>query len=208
MAKNILAWSDSAQQFYREIGKRENGKAFRFYLGADPKQAAVSSARLEALWAGVEKRWQDFRAEGFAVEPFPCWDAVTIQLGKAIGKGEYTIELEYDEPAQEAALWLASLRYYFTMIQITIADKDKLLQGNQEMQQAVHRLAEEEDQHHQLNMRIIKGEAEPFGGKIRTQETLFDALDAYKEWIRNRIRGCDRSQDTNRSETRRTGGKD
>lgn len=183
MAKNILAWSDSAQQFYREIGKRENGKAFRFYLGADPKQAAVSSARLEALWAGVEKRWQDFRAEGFAVEPFPCWDAVTIQLGKAIGKGAYTIELEYDEPAQEAALWLASLRYYFTMIQITIADKDKLLQGNQEMQQAVHRLAEEEDQHHQLNMRIIKGEAEPFGGKIRTQETLFDALDAYKEWI-------------------------
>ncbi|HEY1860480.1 MAG TPA: hypothetical protein VGG61_09010, partial [Gemmataceae bacterium] len=72
MAKAILAWSDSAQQFYREIGKRENAKAFRFYLGADRKQAAVNSARLEALWAGVQERWQDFTAEGVADSPFPC----------------------------------------------------------------------------------------------------------------------------------------
>src|SRR5438045_3483877 len=35
MAKKILAWSDSASQYYREIGKREDGKPHRFYVGDD-----------------------------------------------------------------------------------------------------------------------------------------------------------------------------
>ena len=35
MAKVKLARSKTADQFYREIGKKENGKSVRFYLGDD-----------------------------------------------------------------------------------------------------------------------------------------------------------------------------
>ena len=56
MAKKILAWSTVAGQFYREIGKRENGKSVRIYLGADEKQAGANVNRLEALTATVRRR--------------------------------------------------------------------------------------------------------------------------------------------------------
>src|SRR5262245_58291068 len=169
MAKKILAWSDSAQQFYREIGKRQNGKAFRFYLGADQKQAAVASARLEALWAGVQKRWRDFTEEGVADSPFPCWDSVTLQLGKCIAKGQYTVELDVDEPPVETSVWVASLRTYFPMIHVSVAEGRKLRQGDQEMREMFAKLAEEEEQRHLRNLRVIKNEAELFDGKVRSQ---------------------------------------
>ena len=183
MAKKILAWSDSAQQHYREIGKKRDGKAPRFYLGADEKQATVNSARLEALWAGVEKRWQDFMDEGVPNSPFACWDSVTLQLGKAIGKGEYTIQLEYDEAPQEAAAFVGQLWTYFPMIQVSIPDKDTLDEGNLEWQETEEKEAEKERQQHRRNMELIRNEAEQFGGKIQVKESLFDALDAYRKWI-------------------------
>ncbi len=183
MAKKILAWSDSAQQFYREIGKRENGKPYRFYLGSDPKQATASTARLEALWEGVERRWQQWSLADVANTPFPCWDDVTLQLGKAIGKGEYTVQLEVDEGQQETAALVTELRRYFPMIQVTVTDEASLQQGMEEMREMTQQLAEKEAQRHQRSMRIIKSVAEPYGGKVPTKETLHDALDAYKEWI-------------------------
>ena len=48
MAKNILAWSEAAKQFYREIGKKPNGKAIRFYLGDDEKKATAKYWRKES----------------------------------------------------------------------------------------------------------------------------------------------------------------
>lgn len=184
MAKKILAWSESAQQYYREIGKRLSGKKSpRIYLGADEKQALVNAGRLEALWKGVERRWQEFSDLGIADTPYPCWDEITLMLAKAIGKGLYTIELDLDDPPAEVAGKVAALFTYFPMIQVTLADKEKLAEGNREWQAEQEMLAEEERQRHQRTMRSIKGQAESFGGKIRTQETLFDALDAYKEWI-------------------------
>ena len=41
MAKRILAWNEGAGHFYREIGKKPNGKPARFYLGAEEKRAQV-----------------------------------------------------------------------------------------------------------------------------------------------------------------------
>src|SRR5262245_45757003 len=130
MAKKILAWSDQAQQYYREIGKRaDRKKPPRFYLGADERQATVNNARLEGLWAGVKRRWQDHVDAGLTTPPFPCWDSVTLQLADAIRKGEYKIDLECDETPQEAAAFVAELRTYFPMIQVSIPDKRKLDEG-------------------------------------------------------------------------------
>ena len=88
MAKKILAWSNVASQFYREIGKKENGKAVRFYLGADEKKAMNNVTRLEALWDGVVTRWKDLNSENLADTAFPSWDDATLSLGRAICKGD------------------------------------------------------------------------------------------------------------------------
>ncbi len=94
MAKRILAWNEGAGQFYREIGKKPNGKPPRIYLGADEKQAGANVTRLEALWDAVEERWRDLQREDLADTPFPCWDDVTLTLARAIGKGEWTVTCE------------------------------------------------------------------------------------------------------------------
>ena len=108
MAKQILAWSDAAGQFYREIGKRQNGKAPRFYLGSDERQATANVARLEGLWTGIETRWQDLHDEELTEDPVACWDDETLLLGRAISKGEWRITLEPpDDGSQEIAIWLA-----------------------------------------------------------------------------------------------------
>ena len=101
MAKKILAWSDSAGQFYREIGKRENGKAFRFYLGTNETQAMATVPRLEGLWRGVEERWRDFKGDDAHTTPFPCWDELTLTLGRAIAKGEWTVKVEPPDEGPE-----------------------------------------------------------------------------------------------------------
>jgi len=183
MAKKILAWSDSAQQYYREIGKKTDGRSPRFYLGADEKQATVNSARLEGLWAGVEQRWQDHVDARLATTPLPCWDSVTLQLARAISKGRYKIELVCDEPPQEAAAFVGELWTYFPMIQVSIPDKRALEEGNRLMTGMLEELAEEETRRHQRNIHILTNEAEQFGGKIQVKESLFEALDAYKKWI-------------------------
>ena len=94
MAKNILAWSEAAGQFYREIGKKENGKSVRIYLGHDEKIARANITRLEALWDAVEHAGKNRKPAGITDDPFPCWDDVTLTLARAIGKGEWTVIVE------------------------------------------------------------------------------------------------------------------
>jgi hypothetical protein len=89
MAKNILAWNKVGSQFYREIGKKQNGKPQRFYLGADEKKATACVTRLEALWDGIEARWNELAGADLAGTEFPCWDDLTISFGHAISKGDW-----------------------------------------------------------------------------------------------------------------------
>lgn len=135
------------------------------------------------MWDGVEERWHDYRAEGLSVPPFPCWDSVTLQLAKAISKGEYTVELEFDDPPQEAAAFVGELWTYFPMIQVTIPDKKTLDEGNRLMTEEMQKQIDEETQRHRRNLHINTSEAEQFGGEIQVKESLFEALDAYKKWI-------------------------
>lgn len=62
----------------------------------------------------VEERWQEWKGEDRTDAPFPCWDEVTLTLGRAIGKGEWTVKVEPLDKAdeQEVAAWLASLRHH------------------------------------------------------------------------------------------------
>lgn len=166
MAKKILAWSNVASQFYREIGKKENGKAVRFYLGADEKKAMNNVTRLEALWDGVETRWKDLNSENLADTAFPTWDDVTLSLGRAICKGEWSITVEPPEDwAQESAVWLASLRLYFPMIQVQIENTSKVEEGNRAFIQMGQKMTEKEEARHREEMRQIKQIVTPYRGR-------------------------------------------
>jgi hypothetical protein len=184
MAKSILAWNEEANQFYREIGKKTNRRPYRFYLGDDQKKALANAARLEALWAAVEERWQQWNGENRTDDPFPCWDEVTLTLGRAIGKGEWTVKVEPPEcDPQAIAVWLASLRTYFPMIRAEVEDTQAVEKGCQPFIEIGKREAKEEEERHQKTMRNIKNFSKPFGGMVVTKETLHNALDAYKGWI-------------------------
>ncbi len=184
MAKSILAWNEGACQFYREIGKKPNGRPYRFYLGDDEKKAQANVARLEALWEAVEERWQEWRRDDRTDDPFPCWDEVTLTLARAIGKGEWTVKVEppEDDP-QVVAAWLASLHTYFPMIRADVEDKQAVEAGSLAFVQIGEREAAEEEDRHRKKLRDIKTFSKPFGGMVVTKETLHNALDAYKGWI-------------------------
>lgn len=188
MAKKILAWSDSAGQFYREIGKREDGRAVRFYLGANESQADATAARLAALWRGVKEQWRNFKGDDAQTTPFPCWNELTLTLGRAIAKGEWSVKIEPpDEGPEDLAVWHQQFKTYFPMIQVEIDNKEKLEEGKQSFIDGGKAMADKEQARHKRKMRIAKSIGEPFGGKIATRETLHDALDAYKTWIEKKF---------------------
>jgi integrase len=190
MAKKILAWSNSASQFYREIGKLENGRPFRFYLGDDDSKAANHIPRLVALWRGVKERWQDFKGDEPETTPFPCWDELTLTLGRAIARGEWSVRIEPpDEGPEDLAVWHQQFKTYFPMIQveIEIVHKDKLEEGKQSFIDGGKEMADKEQTRHKRKMRIARSVGESCGGKMATRETLHDALEAYKVWIEKKF---------------------
>ncbi|MDB5338020.1 MAG: hypothetical protein JWN70_3639 [Planctomycetaceae bacterium] len=184
MAKNILAWNNAGAQYYREMGKKENGKPARFYLGADESTAKINVARLEALWKSVETRWNDWSLGDLAETAFPCWDVITLEFGRAIGKGQWTVKVELPEVGpQETAAWLSEFRFYFPMIQIQTDKSVALEEGNRAFIEMGQEWVQREEARHHTELRKIRDVVAPFGGKVATKETLHDALAAYKEWI-------------------------
>jgi len=184
MAKVKLARSKTADQFYREIGKKPNGQAARIYLGDDETLAGANVTRLVALWNAVEERWRHWDQNKMTDDPFPCWDDVTLTLARAIGKGAWSVTVEPpDDGPEEVAAWLATLRSYFPMIRADVEDPAAAEEGSRRLKEVWQKDAEREEATHAREMRKIKDNATPFGGKVATRETLHDALDAYKAWI-------------------------
>ena len=159
----------------------------RFYLGADENQALARVSCLEALWNGVVTWWNDLDAGNAAHTEFACWDETTLTLGRAIGRGEWSVMLAPPRlDTDSLAVWLSPLRIYFPMIQVIVADPSKAEEGNQALKDVWQKQAENEEAVHAHEMRKIKTNAAPFGGKVVTRETLHDALDAYKlGWCRS-----------------------
>ena len=188
MAKKILAWSNSANQFYREIGERIGAKPPRIYLGTNERTASANVVRLEGLWQGVESRWADLHASGMADTEMPVWDEVTLQLAKAVGRGLFTITFDPPDDVKDGydlAVWLADLRGYFPQLQVNLSPKLTAAAKVEAkaLLDAAENDAEIERKRHFAKMRELKNYADTHEGKIRTQETLHDALDAYVLWL-------------------------
>src|ERR1019366_7073819 len=157
MAKNILAWSNVGSQFYREIGKKENGKPARFYLGSDEKMATINVTRLEALWDGVETRWKE-QVEGDGnFTDFPCWDDLTLTLGRAIAKGEWTVKVEppTNNPG-ELAVWMGAIKTFYPMVNVEIDQPELVEKGKKPYLERARKEVEEEEEIHQERLEDIK----------------------------------------------------
>jgi hypothetical protein len=93
--------------YYRELGwkpAKEPGKyrQHKFYLGSDRTEAQLRYLRLDQVWAATEKRWTKEQEPGRAL-----WDETTLQIAKAISRGEsscrldlprWTVEVDSDPP--------------------------------------------------------------------------------------------------------------
>src|SRR5207302_11518109 len=80
---------------------------------------------------------------------------------------------------------IADLRDYFPQIQVRLKPDVAAAakKGAKERLDLAEKEAEEEQSRHRKTMRELRDYAEPHEGKIRTQETLHDALDAYVLWL-------------------------
>ena len=188
MGKQILAWSESAQQYYREIGKRPNGKPPRIYLTDNERAAQANVGRLEGVWQGVEDRWNDLHAEGMADTLFPTWDETTHLIAKAVGKGLFKVTIQPPSDVKDdfdLAVWIADLRNYFPQLQINLPAELAVTakEASQEFIDVAEADAEKERTRHRAEMLEIKEFATAYEGKVRTQETLHDGLDAYVLWL-------------------------
>jgi len=100
-----LSLDGDGRTYKRDIGKELNGKggykASRFWLGTDPKEAAIRSVRLEQVWDAVRARWERHHET-----PEPVWDAPTKAIGKAVARGEEVCRLPaelFDSEVRERA---------------------------------------------------------------------------------------------------------
>lgn len=146
---------------------------------------SLNVVRLEGIWEGIESCCTDPQACGMADTDTPVWDEVTLHLAKVVGGGIVTVTPP-DDVAEDwtLAIWFADLRRYFPQIHINLppALAATATEGSREFLDRAEGEAVVERTHHLAVMREIMEYAEAYEAKIRTQETVHDALDAYVRW--------------------------
>ena len=178
-----LSWNENVNQFYREIGKRQNKRPPRFYLGSDEATAFGRRLNLEKLWKAIEKQWSETTDQ---LQEHPFWNDSTIQIAKAIAKGKASVVLtppEFENPTDLAKWFAGQTKSFSSIIHISIDEtKSQILEETNT--KIVNRLTD------------IIGGAESkitrastliasYGGKIQLKESLFDALNMFIEYIKN-----------------------
>ena len=125
-----LAWSDSAGQFSRWLGKRNDGVDLvphKFYLGSDKRQATRAVLRLEELWKLVQTNLHQDLIDGVAWSDEPAWEPdTTLLMARAIAKGQHSIVIPTNpdlDDEQEQAEWLSRLAARYPIISLEPANK-------------------------------------------------------------------------------------
>ncbi len=128
--KSKLGKPDSKGNFKRDLGKHVEGKPQRFYLGQNPANAVERMERLELLWAAIEAQ---------TVAPAEAsWTLGTLQVGKAIARGENSVRLTPPTPLNGSELDYRSYVYYvdrfartYALISILPADVPAYRKGQE-----------------------------------------------------------------------------
>jgi hypothetical protein len=134
MAKNILA-QDNKGNYKRDLGRTQDGKQPRFYLGRDKAHAELRAMKLERLWELVQSRWEaekqryaileekwrkeeergEWQDDNSTLEEMrawwrrflegPCWDSVTLAIADAVRKGELVCVLNFNDYFRGSVDW-------------------------------------------------------------------------------------------------------
>lgn len=176
MANIVKMASDSRGNFRRDLGWKvsESGgyTQQRFYVGTKRDKAEMRVSRLERLWDAVEKTWQQRRKDGKASTPRPLWDALTIDIGLAIARGDEAITIDpvaYPGgerlPPLAVAYFFAGVAQDFGGCGIHLVPSDQAEQVRQEGEQ----------EKKEIDVLLRR--------KTSGGPTLHKALDAFGEWI-------------------------
>lgn len=188
-----LSWCKRANQYYREIGKRENQSPPRFYLGSDEATAFGRCLMLEKMWKAIVKRFEETdQSQGY-----PAWDESTYQIGKAISKGNPSVTLSTPEFTThiELAKWFAGLTKRFSsIIHIEIDNPQILAEANTKITERLSGIIDSS------RSKIVQAsELMPiYGGKttIPLKESLFDAINMFIDHIKTTNTGPDQKTPT------------
>jgi hypothetical protein len=93
MPRNQLLRRDAKGYFYRNLGwllrdDGQRGAQPKFLLGRDEQQATDRLRRLERMWQCVEQTFEPSKSSDK-----PTWDSRTLDIAKAIGRGDYEYRL-------------------------------------------------------------------------------------------------------------------
>jgi integrase len=188
--KMKISWNRSAKQFYRELGKKNNGRAHRFYLGDNEDRAKSKMVILTEMWRALKSRWERWRDAGMAETEFPMWDETTLTIAQAISEGRWSVKVHVppEIDSDGVAHWLVDLRATYPMIAISIDNEEAIAQVNQEMRTFGEAEAEREYKRHRNRITMLQKTFAGYGAKIRTNYTLHDALDSYIDFLKNKHR--------------------
>lgn len=184
---------DTTGTFVKNLGWKgepDGYRQHRFYLGKKAGEAMVRASKLDQVWQAVESRWQRAGKK----TPRPVWDATTLAIAQAVSRGEPVVKLEppapverpadlppdqfwVNDPWDAAALvrWVRGLQEDFPMIRLALADEDSQEAGERFWQQEAEDLTETARRLQRKN----------------TRQTLFEALDAFKDYLPSRPKYSD-----------------
>lgn len=170
--KSKLGKPDAKGNFRRDLGKHATGKPQRFYLGQSPELAGTRMERLEALWEAIESQAE--------VPAAAVWTDGTLQIAKAIARGENSVRLSPPLPLDGSELDYRTYVHFvdlharrFPLISVVPADVEAYRKGQEivlGMQRDVVRVGQE-----------LFGEPNILEMEVAM---LHDAMDAYNEAMR------------------------
>ena len=142
----------------------------KFYLGTDLAEARSRNQRLEELWSHIAQQ----------SELQPTWNDLSLFMAKELAKGNRQIKMA--RPAnvtpESYARWLHRLQADFPMVPIVAEDHVAYDIGSQNAKQgALAKINAVVAIHQRIG-------ALPVAPIFDGQGTLHQALDAYKEWIK------------------------
>lgn len=167
--------------YSRQIGYLPGGGQPKFYLGGDQRAAQTRNDLLERLWAVVRARQLDLNED-------PAWDAVTLDIARAVARGEgaYPLRPNPEFPPGEAQA------HWFARYADLVAGVIRVVPANPEVVDDGLRVAREGRRAALVEAarRVDAGypDLDGDGGRLPTGQTLHQALDAYVGHLRETLR--------------------
>lgn len=149
-------------RWVRHIGYLESGSQPKFYLGRDEHEAILRTAQIARFW----KCWVSHNIE---LDDPIYWNEYTLEIAKAIAKGDNTVAISIDAPSDLAVAILDGLQRGVPHMTLCLNDKSEQQEGEQIWRKEAESLIEQ-------GRSILQREG---------NQRLHEAIQAYIEYVEN-----------------------